>query len=483
MPFCSFSSKLAMDGYTVIENTFFNEFLPQATGDDVKIYLYGLNLCNNPNLEDNSLDTISKVLCLPEEQIKNAFLYWQDMGLVQVVSREPFEVRFLPVSVHSGSSKIRNKEKYLEFNNLISNIITGRMITPTEFNEYYTLIESHHFEPEAVLLIANYCVKLKSNSVGYPYILAVARSFEADGLKSFEAIEQKILEQEKSSLQIKEVLKALGSNRNADIEERNLYTKWTSVYGFSHHVILEIAKLQKKHGGFAKLDENLSKYYSQKLFTLEEISNFSKKQDELYEIAKKVSTTIGLSYQNYENVVNTYVSAWDAKGYDADALLFIAQFCFNQSLRRLEDMNTVVQKFFKLGLVSLASIEQYIQGIVANDEQIKEVLGTLNLLRSVQTNDRELYKNWTENWGFSHQEILEVAKIIAPKTTSVTYLSKVLNSVHEQNLSGEKILEYVKRSMEGYGKTDKTPQSQYMTRDLSAAQLSAVLDSLDDVEI
>ena len=40
--FCSFSSKLAMEGYTVIDNTFLNEFLPQATGDDIKIYLYSL---------------------------------------------------------------------------------------------------------------------------------------------------------------------------------------------------------------------------------------------------------------------------------------------------------------------------------------------------------------------------------------------------------------------------------------------------------
>lgn len=482
MPTCSFSSKLAMDGYTVIENTFFNEFLPQATGDNVKVYLYGLNLCSNPNVEDNSLDTISKVLSIPENAVKDAFLYWQDMGLVQVVSREPFEVRFLPVAVHSGSNKIRHKEKYAEFNDLISGIITGRMITPTEFNEYYTLIETHHFEPEAVLLIANYCVKLKNNAVGYPYILAVARSFEADGLKSFEAIEKKILEQEKSSLEIKEVLKALGSNRPADIEERNLYLKWTSVYGFSHHTILEIAKLQNKRGGFAKLDEKLTQYYSLKLFSVDEITEFSKNQEKLYEIAKKVSTTIGVSYQNYDNVVSTYVSAWSSKGYDEDALVFIAQFCFKQSLRRLEDMNTVVQKFFKLGLISLGAIEQYIDGILSNDEKIKEVLNALNLLRSVQSNDRDLYRNWVENWEFSHDIILKVAEIVAHKTSNMTYLSKVLGSVHEQHLTDEnKILEFVKQN--GTTKTQKPSEQKYMQRDLSTMQLSAVLDSLDGVEI
>ena len=171
MAFCSYSSKLALESFTVIDNIFLNEFLPQATGDDVKVYLYCLNLCNNPNLEDNNLDTICKILSLTEEQVKNSFSYWQDMGLVQVVSFCPFEVKFLPIRSHSGSTKIRHPEKYTGFNEQMNKVISGRMITPSEFNEYYTLIESYHFEPDALLLIAKYCTQIKSTSIGYPYII------------------------------------------------------------------------------------------------------------------------------------------------------------------------------------------------------------------------------------------------------------------------------------------------------------------------
>ena len=73
MALCSYSSKLSTEGYTVIDNNFFNEFLPQATGDDVKVYLYGLTLCNTHSSDDNSLDTICKVLSLTEEQVLKAF--------------------------------------------------------------------------------------------------------------------------------------------------------------------------------------------------------------------------------------------------------------------------------------------------------------------------------------------------------------------------------------------------------------------------
>lgn len=484
MALCSYSSKLAMDGFTVVENTFFNEFLPQATGDDVKVYLYGLSLCTNPNIEDNSLDTICKVLSLTEEQVMRAFSYWQEMGLVQIVSQNPFEVRFLPVHLKSGSSKIRNPEKYADFNKSIQSIISGRMITPTEFNEYYSLIEVYHFEPEAILLLANYCVKLKSNSIGYPYILAVARSFAADGLKTYEAIEQKIIEQENSSKEIKQVLSALGLKRDADIDERNLYMKWTNKFGFTQGVIVDIAKTQKHRGGFVKLDEVLSKYYEQKLFTMEDIALYSQKQDEMFLVAKEVCKIIGVYYQNYEIVVDTYISDWLGKGYEHDSLIFIANYCFKQSLRTLEGMNTVVQKFFKLGLVSLESIEQYIESILKNDEKIREVLDSLGLLRTISSGDRELYRIWTNNWGFSHEQIVVAAELIKSNSNQMPYLSKVLSSLHEQGINTtEKIKEQLKNFSSTSVIKPAAKKNEIYKRDLSKEQLSAVLDSLDEVEI
>ena len=484
MALCAYSSKLILDGYTVIDNTFLNEFLPQATGDDVKVYLYGLNLCSNPSTEDNSLDTISKVLSLTEEQIKKSFEYWQSVGIVQVVSINPYEVRFLPVRAHSGSVKIRNKEKYSDFNQQIQKVISGRMITPTEFNEYYALVEIYHFEPEAVVLIAKYCTSIKHTAIGYPYILAVARDFEKQGLKTFTAIENKFIEQEKSSTEIKQILSALGLKREADIEERNLYLKWTNNFGFTQGVIVQVAKSLKKRGGFVKLDELLTKYSEQKLFTMEEVMSFSEKRDSMFELAKDVSKTLGLYYQNLENVVDTYVADWTNKGYDSDSLIFISNYCFKQSIRTLDGMNTIIQKFYKLGLISLASIEQYISSIIKNDELIKEVLDKLGLIRSVSSLDREFYKTWTNNWGFSHEQILLVAESIKDKSNPMAYLNKVIANLNEQKIFDTKsIKEHLKSVKPDGRKTSSKPNDNFEKRDYSNEDLSAVFDSLDDVEL
>lgn len=484
MALCSFSSKLAMDGFTVIDNTFLNEFLPSATGDDVKVYLYGLNLCSNPNIEDNCIDTICKVLSLTENQVLDAFAYWQEMGLVQLVSSNPLEIKYLPIKTHSGGLKIRDKSKFSDFNKQIQKIISGRMINPHEFNEYYSLIESDHFEPEALLLIAKYCTSIKNNAIGYPYILAVARDFARDGLKTFEAVEQKFLEQESNSKEIKQILDALGLKRAADIDERNQYIKWTNKFGFSHGVILEVAKTLKKKGGFAKLDSLISKYYEQKLFSISEIQQFSSSRDEMFDIAKIASKTLGLYYQNLENVVDTYVTDWTNMGYDQATLSWIATYCFKQSIRTLDGMHTIVQKFFKLGLVSLESLEQYISSIIQADELIKEVLDALGLLRSVSSYDRDFYKTWSTNWGFSHEQILLVANHSKGKTSPMIYLNKLLSSLVE---SGKKTTEQIKKHLASAktstSNSDAEQKTGFATHDYSKEQLSAVFDSLDDIEI
>ena len=470
-----------MEGFTVIDNTFLNEFLPQATGEDVKVYLYGLNLCSNPSTDDNSLDTMSKVLSMSGDDILKSFSYWQEMGLVQIFSTNPLEIRFLPPKSKSGSLKVRNKEKYADFNKQMQDVIRGRMITPTEYNEYYSLIEVYHFEPEALVMIARHCVKIKSDKIGYPYILAVARNYADEGLKTIEALDQKFLEYEQNSEEIKRVLDALGLKREADIDERNLYLKWNNNFGFSNGTIVEVAKSLKKKGGFAKLDTMLSKYYEQKLFTINEISEFSARQDEMFELAKKVSKNLGLYYQNLENVVDIYIADWMNKGYDDSTLQMISMYCFKQSIRSLEAMNTVVQKFYKLGLVSAESIEQYMNSIIQADEQIKNILDETGLVRSVSSYDREFYKTWTNNWGFSNSQIMKVSAAAKGKSNPMFYINKLLAALNEKNIKSDAEIEkYLKNN--NFSDSSKLSKN-FESRNYSNEEMNALFDSLEDIEI
>ena len=484
MALCSFSSSLAMDNSTLVDNAFINEFLPSADEKSLKVYLYGLALCSSPYSRDNSIDSMANILGLTIDEIIDAYSYWQEMGIVQIVTNDPIQVQYLPVKLHSGRGKTQVKEKYSDFNKQAQTILSGRMIRPNEYNEYYNLIETYHFEPEALLMIISYCVKLKNNSINYPYILTVANSFEKEGIKTTSALEEKLLEQEQALLPIGKLLTTLGIKRDADLDERNLYIKWTKVFGFTEGTIIEVAKTLKKRGGMHKLDELLSKYYEQKLFTMQEISTFSALKDKMYETAKLVTKNIGVYYQNLESVVETYINEWTSKGYDDTALELISKYCFKQSVRTLEGMNTIVQKFFKLGLVSIDSINEYLEGVIATDNIIKDILSEVGLSRGVSAYDRDLYKTWTETWRLELDVIMLASKSAKEKVQPIMYLNKLLSSLHLKNIT---TLDAAKIEIDNFAKshtyTKPEQKPKYETREYTSQELNALFDSLDDIEV
>ena len=482
MALCSFSSHLAMQSSTAVDNAFINEFLPSAPENAVKVYLYGLFMCTTPHADDNSLDGMSTVLSLSEDEIFSAYSYWQEVGLVQIVNSNPFEVKYLSPKENYGRSKLREKSKYQDFNNQIQTILSGRMIKPIEFNEYYNLIENHHFEPEALVMIIKYCTTLKSTAINYPYILAVAKSFEQEGIKSAAAVEDKLLQQEQSSAQVKDVLKALGLSRDGDLDERNMYLKWTNTFGFTHNVILQVAKSQNKKGGFSKLDELLTKYFEQKLFTLQEIEEYSKEREMMFAVAKKVTSTLGLYYQNLDSTVDVYIKEWINKGYDEAAISLLAFYCYKQDVRSLSLMDEVVNKFFKLGLVSVDAINRYTEGVVENDNNIKKILDKLDVVRRVNSSDRELYKTWTELWQMPEDVILLVCEKSKSTAAPLRFMNKILSDLNQKNF---KTLKDAEKELSNLKVDAAKPaqNSNFTQREYTKDQLNALFDSLDDIEV
>ncbi len=480
MALCSFSSALAMDSCTLVDNTFINEFLPLAPENAVKVYLYGLALCSLPNSEDNSMESICKVLSLSENQVLEAYGYWQSVGLVQIVAKTPLEVKYLSVKESAGSNKLRSKAKYKDFNDQIQSILSGRMISPVEFNEYYHLIENRHFEPEALVMIIKYCTVIKDNAINYPYILKVASSFDHEGIRTATALEAKLLEQEKSSAEIKAILKTLGLNRDADLDERNLYLKWVNNYGFTEGVIKEVAKLQNKKGGMNKLDETLTKLYQQKLFTMEEIENYSKEKDMLYKVAKKVTSTLGLYYQNLESVVEVYIKDWVNKGYDEQTLTLLSNYCFKQDIKSLSLMNEVVLKLYKLGIVSIEAINEYIQGIVKTDANIKELLQKLGIVRRVNSSDRDFYKTWTQDWNFDSSIINFVCEKSKNAGNPIRYMNKLLLELNAKNIHS---LAKAEKELASASVDKSENKHGFEEREYTKEELNALFDSLDDIEV
>ena len=262
MSFCKFANEFVSDKLVTIDNSFITDFMPNAPEGCLKVYLYGLSRCAGG--EDNSIDDFVRTLNLSEEDVVSSFLYWQELGLVHVLNTTPIEVRYLPTKNASYLNKKFNKDKYKSFNVTAQEILSGRMITPNEYNEYYNLIESMNIEQDALIMMIQYCARLKGNNVNYSYIIAVAKNFAYQGIKTVELVEERLLEQEKNSSDIKLVLNALKIKRSANEVEYEKFLTWTKDYDFAVEVLVHIAK-SITQGGFGMLEYKVNKCYELKL--------------------------------------------------------------------------------------------------------------------------------------------------------------------------------------------------------------------------
>lgn len=481
MAFCKFGSEFIANNKTEIDNIFINDYMPSAPEMCVKVYLYGLYLCGNGASLDNNLSSFAKHLDMTEDDVETAFYYWQEQGLVQVLSTRPIEVRYVPLKNLFTNTKLFKADKYASFNRTAQELFEGkREISKTEYAEYYDFLERYHMEQEALIMIMKYCIDSKKSAVNWNYILTVAKNWALEGVLSVAQTEEKLCSFEEKEAEIGQVLKAMSLYRTSFLEERTLYKKWTDEWDFTLGIILYVAKNLKKNAKatFEKIDQILSRYYDLKLFTINDIEAFEKNKSNIMSLAKEINKAIGVYYENLGTVAENYILPWLNLGFDADTLQTIAKYCFKSSVRTLEGMNNFVQKLFKLGIVTSDSLEKYISGVLARSEEVKAILDKLGIERNVNYLDRENYKTWTENWKISDTLLDYACSLARDKSQPMQYLNRVLSSWHDNKIDTlEKAKSFVMPSMSSQ-KVDS-----FKGRSYSREELDSVIQSVDEVEI
>ena len=110
---CSYSKEFSRSSFTDVENAFIYEYLPSSPGEAVKVYLYGLFLCQNPE-HDQELEKIAQNLKMSTHDVVDCFKYWEEFGILSVVSENPFTVQYLPVRGATSTKPRKYKaEKYI----------------------------------------------------------------------------------------------------------------------------------------------------------------------------------------------------------------------------------------------------------------------------------------------------------------------------------------------------------------------------------
>ncbi|MBO5888763.1 MAG: hypothetical protein J6Q58_01325 [Clostridia bacterium] len=71
MSFCSYSKETQNLSKTMLDNVFISNYLPDAPENAVKVYVYGLYLCQNSN--DITIENLAESLSLSVIEVKDFF--------------------------------------------------------------------------------------------------------------------------------------------------------------------------------------------------------------------------------------------------------------------------------------------------------------------------------------------------------------------------------------------------------------------------
>lgn len=422
---CSFAKEYSSSAFTDVENEFITAYMPYAKGETLKVYLYGLYLCAHPE-QDKSLSEIAEALSVSEEDVIGSFRFWEEFGILSVLSENPLNVSYLSVkSVYRSKPRKYKAEKYSDFTKAIQTIITERMISTGEYTEYFNLMETFGIKPEAMLMIVKYCVDMKGADIGYRYISAVARDFGNRGITTVEKIEKELASYSLHTAELEKILKALSSRKKPDVEDQNYFKKWTEELCFEPENVIYAASLLKK-GSTANLDSLIMELYSAKRLTKSEISDYMQKKRGIYELTLKINRALSVYVEVIDTEIENYTSKWLSYGFIDDALLIIANHCFKSGKNSLRDMDELIDYLRTRGFIDVAAVNDYFEQQKTADEFISKLLITCGLNRRPTPWDRENLSMW-KNWNFSEEMIMEAAKLSSGKGSPVAYMNGVLS--------------------------------------------------------
>ena len=432
MAFCSFSKEYDENAYTLVENKFINKYLPHADGFAVKVYLYGLYLCKNSS-EDYSLGAMAEVLSSTEDAVKQAFRFWEDYDLVQILCDEPFAVSYLPVRASVGKPKRIRYEQYADFNKELQRKMqkVGKFISYNDSLKYMQFLDENDLQPQAFLLIAEYCIAKQGEKVSASYIFNKAKKYIKMGWTTYTQVERELNNCNANEKEVLALFGALNLTGNPDENDYSLYQKWLDS-GLESKAIHAVAKRMKK-GSVTTLNLQLEELIAKNKFNVIDVENYLNERETLIALTFRIGKKLGAKIGNPSAFADEYTEKWREYGFEDESLLDIATYCLKTERTDFSSMNEILSNLFSQGVVSADSVKDYLKA--KNDclklfSKLREICG----ITSKNALGITMVETW-RGWSFSDQMILEAGKRATGVANPIPYMNKILSDWKREGIT------------------------------------------------
>ncbi len=309
---------------TPVDNLFLLEYMPDADGMFVKVYLYGLMQCYHPSLSDTDP---ADALGLSEAQIRCAFVYWQAKGLVRIRSDEPLTVEYLLTEQPAVTTA--TPVKYRRFIESLNALLSPRALDLREMKAMYDCIELYGLEEGAVLSLVAYCIERKGKRVSANYILTVAQEWSEQDIKTQDAAERFVADYRVQKHGAAEVLRRWNKHRPPTVDEMALYDRWINELGFDAETILAAASRMTDVASptFAILSDRLTEMKEHNITSLSTMEAAEERQSADREFARMVYARLGKIGAPDKTTVAQLAMFREEKGISREAILLAADEC------------------------------------------------------------------------------------------------------------------------------------------------------------
>jgi len=265
---------------TEIPDVFYTEYLPEASGVNLKVYLYLLFLAKYN--KDIKINDISKSLSLEFTEVQDAFSYWETKGLllkkadgyvlVDVQEKELSKL-YSPKLTSSPEEAVKNAESQYRSQTIdsINNQFFQGVMSPSWYNDIDLWFSKYGFDEEVMLALFNYAYEKRA--LHRNYIQATAEAWNRNGIKTFNDLDLYFEKSEKRNSLNNEISKKLNLYRKLTTYEEEDIAKWTEVYNYKMDII-EIALKKASSNNkvrFDYIDAMITDWHSKDLHTPEEV--------------------------------------------------------------------------------------------------------------------------------------------------------------------------------------------------------------------
>lgn len=292
---------------TNLPDIFFTEYLPEANGDYIKIYLYILFLSKYD--KDIKVNDLCKKLGLSLKVIQDGMKYWEEQGvltkkntgyIINNLQEKELHQLYKPKVALSAeqiqkSAESQKRARTIEY---INNRYFSGLMPTSWYPDIELWFKKYSFDDEVMIALFEYC--FDKSALHRNYVQAVADAWFKNQIKTYNDLDLYYEKQEKLSKMASMISKKLGLSRQLSQYEYAYIEKWYVDFNFSFDII-EIAlkrTTSKVNPSFDYIDKLLTDWHERGFKTVDQVNKFLADMKQKNKTVKELEKKAG--YQKYE---------------------------------------------------------------------------------------------------------------------------------------------------------------------------------------